>query len=286
MKIVIFGANGMLGSDLGKVFYDFGPYLLDKLELDITNQTAVNNVLGKLKPDLIINAAGYTDVDGCEVNRDLAMSVNGIAPGYLAKAAKDAGSVFVHFSTDYVFHGDKEGGYKEDDATGPALNFYGETKLAGEKAIMDVGGKVYLVRTSWLFGSNRMGEKSHQNFVEKMIELAKTRDAIKIVEDQHGKPTYTLDLANTIKEIVDNKKEFGVYHIVNEPETTWYEFGKYAIEEWAQVSKIDKLPAITPCASEEFSGPAKRPSYSVLTNTKLPLLRGWKEAVKEYLSLR
>ena len=108
MKVIILGADGMLGNDLGKVFYDLGPYLLDKLELDVTNERAINNVFLKLKPDVVINAAAYTDVDGCEVNKDLAMQVNGNAPGYLAKASKEVGAVFLHFSTDYVFSGDNK----------------------------------------------------------------------------------------------------------------------------------------------------------------------------------
>ena len=118
MKVVILGAKGMLGRDLGKVFYDLSPYLLDKDELDVTNEKGTSALFRNLKPDLVINAAAYTDVDGCETNKDLAMKVNADAPGYLARASRDVGAVFVHYSTDYVFDGGKSEGYKEDEEPG------------------------------------------------------------------------------------------------------------------------------------------------------------------------
>lgn len=283
MKVVILGANGMLGNDLGKVFYDQGPYLLDKVELDITNERAVHNVFLKLKPDIIINAAAYTDVDGCEVNKDLAMQVNGNAPGYLARVAKDVGAVFIHYSTDYVFPGDKERGYEEDDIPSSPPNFYGESKLAGEATVKDIGGKFYIIRTSWLFGSSAGGENLHVNFVEKMTELAKDRDEIKVVKDQHGKPTYTLDLAEATRKLIEEKAEFGIYHLTNEPATTWYEFATEIIGQWAGKNQIENPPKVIPVTSDEFSRPAKRPNYSILLNTKCAPFRSWKEALSDYL---
>ncbi|OGZ58453.1 MAG: dTDP-4-dehydrorhamnose reductase [Candidatus Spechtbacteria bacterium RIFCSPHIGHO2_02_FULL_43_15b] len=288
MKVIILGADGMLGNDLGKVFYDLGPYLLDKLELDVTNERAINNVFLKLKPDVVINAAAYTDVDGCEVNKDLAMQVNGNAPGYLAKASKEVGAVFLHFSTDYVFSGDNKDGYNESDEPSSPINFYGETKFAGEKAVMECGGKFYLIRTSWLFGdSSNIGKGKHVNFVETMIRLAKDKDEIRVVSDQHGKPTYTLDLAEKVKKLIDKKGEFGIYHLANEPATTWFEFAKEIIDKWSR--KADgtvRIPGIVPVDSDEFPRPAKRPKYSVLLNTKLPPMRSWKDALNDYLGSR
>mgnify|MGYP001592837886 FL=1 len=277
MKVVILGAKGMLGKDLGRVFYNASPYLLDKDELDITNKEGVSKLFLNLKPDVVINAAAYTDVDGCETSRNEAMRVNGEAPGYLAAAAKDAGAVFVHYSTDYVFDGKKEGGYKEDDEAGNPLNFYGVSKLAGERAVREAGGDYYIIRTSWLYGING------KNFVETMLQKAHEPSAIKVVNDQHGKPTFSLDLARSTRKLIESKKDFGIYHITNEPATTWYDFACDILNQKKNTS-IDT--SILPCSSDEFPRLAKRPQYSILLNKKLPLLRCWQEALREYLSLR
>jgi len=254
-----------------KVFYDFAPYPLDKDELDITDEKGCSALLRHLKPDVVINAAAYTDVDGCETNKDLAMKVNGEAPGHLAKAAKDVGAVFIHYSTDYVFDGNKAEGYREDDEPGSPLNFYGESKLAGEEAVRKAGGDYYLIRASWLFGVNG------KNFIEMMIKLAQEQEKLRVVNDQHGKPTFSLDLARKTREFVEGKKDFGVYHITNEPQTTWYDFAREILGEGARIS---------PCTSDEFPRPAKRPTYSILLNTKLPFLRSWQEALAEYMLAR
>jgi len=280
MKVVILGAKGMLGKDLMRVFYDLSPYPLDKDELDVTNEKGVSALFRNLKPDVVINAAAYTDVDGCETNRDLAMKVNGYVPGHLAKISKDVGAVFVHYSTDYVFDGGKSAGYKEDDEPGNPLNFYGESKLAGENAVREVGGNYYLIRASWLFGlGGPQSDGRPRNFIETMLRLAQEKDELKVVNDQHGKPTFSLDLARKTRELVEGKKDFGIYHITNEPANTWYDFAK-------EILKQKDSCKILPCASDEFPRPAKRPAYSILLNTKLPPLRSWQEALAEYLSLR
>jgi dTDP-4-dehydrorhamnose reductase len=270
MKVVILGAKGMLGRDLGKVFYDLNPYLLDKDELDITSKEGVHKLFSNLAPDVVINAAAYTDVDGCETSRSEAMKVNGDSPGYLAAATKNAGAIFVHYSTDYVFDGKKAEGYKEDDEPSSPLNFYGETKLAGERAVRKAGGDYYIIRTSWLYGING------KNFVETMLRIAGEKGKFRVVNDQHGKPTYTVDLAKATRKLMESKSDFGIYHITNEPATTWYQFAR----------EILKKNKITPCASSEFPRPAKRPQYSILLNTKLAPLRPWQEALGEYLRER
>jgi len=285
----------MLGSDLGKVFYDLDPYLLDRDEIDITNKDAIFALFGKLKPDIIINAAAYTDVDGSEENRDLAMEVNGKAPGYLAEICKTIGAVFVHYSTDYVFSGDKEEGYSEDDVPGNSINFYGESKLAGERAIIKVGGSYYIIRTSWLFGPSHTkasplvktsGDKPERkkNFVETMLRLAKESSEIKVVNDQHGNPTYTLDLAQRTKNIVDSKEDFGIYHLANEPAVTWYEFAKEIIGDKAVPCTSDEFFHRSVALGEGRPRPARRPEYSTLINSKLPPMRSWKEALEDYLN--
>ena len=293
MKVVILGAKGMLGRDLGKVFYDLSPYLLDKDELDVTNEKGTSALFRNLKPDLVINAAAYTDVDGCETNKDLAMKVNADAPGYLARASRDVGAVFVHYSTDYVFDGGKSEGYKEDEEPGKftrrgggPLNFYGESKLAGENAVREVGGNYYLIRASWLFGlGGPQVDGRPINFIETILRLAQEKDELKVVNDQHGKPTFSLDLARKTRELVEGKEDFGIYHITNEPANTWYDFACEIIKRGLAPSHGPGLNVI-PCASDEFPRPAKRPKYSILLNTKLPPLRPWQEALAEYLSLR
>lgn len=287
MKVVILGAKGMLGRDLGRVFYDFAPYLLDKDELDITDRKGTSALLRHLSPDVVINAAAYTDVDGCETNRELAMGVNGEAPRYIAEAAKEVGAVFAHYSTDYVFDGNKSEGYSEDDEPalsagkpGGPLNFYGESKLAGERAVREAGGSYYIIRTSWLYGING------KNFVETMLRLAEAKDELKVVNDQHGKPTFSLDLARKTRELIEDKKDFGIYHITNEQATTWYDFACEIIKRGLTPPKAGSDPKVSPCASSEFPRPAKRPQYSILLNTKLPPLRPWQEALAEYLRER
>ena len=300
MKVVILGAKGMLGRDLGKVFYDLSPYLLDKDELDVTNEKGTSALFRNLKPDLVINAAAYTDVDGCETNKDLAMKVNADAPGYLARASRDVGAVFVHYSTDYVFDGGKSEGYKEDEEPGKftrrgggPLNFYGESKLAGENAVREVGGNYYLIRASWLFGlGGPQVDGRPINFIETILRLAQDlpagrqeRRELKVVNDQHGKPTFSLDLARKTRELVEGKEDFGIYHITNEPVSTWYDFACEIVKR-GLAPKSGQGPNVIPCASDEFPRPAKRPRYSILLNTKRPLLRSWQEALAEYLSLR
>lgn len=275
MKTVIFGAKGMLGSDLASIFSDWNPKLLGKEEIDISDEKAVFSLLRDVRPEVVINAAAYTDVDGCETNREVAMSVNGDAPRYLAVASKEVGATFIHYSTDYVFSGDRQEGYKEDDEpTGEPVNFYGKSKLAGENAIREVGGKYYLIRTSWLFGVNG------PNFVETMLRLAGERDELRVVNDQHGKPTYTLDLAKKTREVIEGGYEPGIYYMVNEPATTWYDFAKEIIKQ----AGLDVT--VTPTTSDEFPRPAKRPEHSILLNTKLPPMRSWHEALGDYLLSR
>lgn len=308
MKVVILGAKGVLGTELGKVFYDVSPYLLDKDELNITNRKSVLLLFRHLKPDIIINAAAYTDVDGCETNRELAIKVNGEAPGYLAEAAKEVGAILVHYSTDYVFSGMPTGlsvdqlsrmddfvkagyknlGYRETDETQNPLNFYGQSKLAGENAVRKTGGKHYLIRTSWLFGLGgpKINERP-RNFIETILRLAQERDAIRVVNDQHGKPTFAPDLAKKTRELLENKESFGIYHITNEPAISWFEFARAILYAHAEMQGVEnKSEIVCPCTSEEFPRPAKRPQYSLLLNTKLPRMRSWHEALKEYLVAR
>lgn len=259
IKVLILGAGGMLGQDLCKVFPE--AFKLTHKDFDITNREEVRNVIEKMKPEIVINAAACTGVEACEDNRELAFQVNGYGPGYIAEACSGTGASLVHFSTDYVFDGNKKE-YTESDFPNP-INAYGESKLLGEKKIIEKTENYRIVRTSWLFGIE--GE----NFVELMLRLSGEVDTVKVVADQFGKPTYSLDLAEKTKEIV--RLEPGIYHVTNEGICSWYEFASAVIEN------------VVPCTSVEFPRKAKRPKYSVLRNTKISLMRHWHEALEAYL---
>ena len=262
IKTLIIGASGMLGSDLCKVFPD--AVKLTHHDLDITDREQVIESILKIKPDVVINAAAYTNVDGCEDNKELALQVNGYGPGYIAEACARAGAKLVHFSTDYVFNGSKKE-YVESDIPDP-INVYGDSKLLGEKKIIENMDDYRIVRISWLFGIHG------KNFVETMLKLSGEMDTVKVVNDQFGKPTYTMDLASKVKEIIE--LEPGIYHITNDGICSWYEFASSIIDN------------VTPCTSEEFPRKAKRPKYSILVNTKTESMRHWREALKTYLQER
>jgi dTDP-4-dehydrorhamnose reductase len=261
IKTLIFGAGGMLGKDLCKEFPEADCFTHD--DIDITNEEKVEELIENLKPSVVINAAAYTNVDGCEDEKELAFGVNGKAPDNIAKACAKIGATFVHYSTDYVFDGSKQE-YIESDSTNP-INVYGQSKLEGEENIISMMDDYRIIRTSWLFGLNG------NNFIKTMLDLSGKMDTVKVVNDQFGKPTYTADLAKKTLEIIS--MEPGVYHITNEGQCSWYEFASAVIDN------------VSPCSSEEFVRKAKRPRYSVLNNTKTPPMRHWKEAVRAYVKL-
>lgn len=261
-KILILGASGMLGSALR--FSIPSSCCPGHRDLDISNEEAVKSYILQEKPALVYNAAAYTDVDGCEVNKDYALEINGYAPGFIAEACSDVGAVMVHFSTDYVFDGMKSG-YFENDSPNP-INAYGESKLLGETLIQKNMEDFRIIRTSWLFGCNG------KNFVDTILSLSQKMTEVKVVNDQTGKPTYTSDLANAALNIKNECP--GIYHLTNEGICTWYEFAD------------EFIPNAVPCTTNEFPRRAKRPQNSVLINTKTCQLRHWKEAVRDYICFK
>ena len=270
MKTLIIGAKGMLGNELARVFAKYKPFLWDMNELDIANKSQVDQKIGDLVPELIINAAAYTAVDKCEENEEIATKVNGEAVGYLAEIAKKLGSTLVHYSTDYVFDGTKKEGYVEDDKPNP-MSAYGRGKLAGEIAIQKSGlESYYIIRPAWMFGPDG------KNFVETMLSLGDQGKEIKVVGDQFGSPTYAPDLAAATLEIVENKKPSGIYHRTNEGQCSWYEFAKEIFE------VFEKDVDLESCSTEEYPTPAKRPEYSIMKSTKLEPMRSWKDALIDY----
>lgn len=273
-KILILGSQGMLGQEIFKILADYQPtgWDIKSGEIDITNYPETEKKIKNFAPEIVINATGYTAVDKAEEERELANKINGEAVGYLAKITADLDIPLIHFSTDYVFNGEKRDGYLEDDLPDP-INAYGYSKLLGESLLQENTGKFYLLRISWLFG------KYGKNFVKTIVQLAREKPFLKVVNDQIGLPTYTKDVAQRVRWFIENQPEFGIYHTPNDGlPGSWYDFAK----EILKIKNIEK--EIYPCTSEEFPRPAKRPHYSILVNSKLEPLRDWRDALRDYLT--
>lgn len=273
--ILVVGAKGMLGQDLMRVL-EGEVRGVDMGEIDITSMESVQKVLLTLKPSVVVNAAAYTDVDGCESNHELAMQVNGEGVAHLALLCKDIGATLVQVSTDYVFDGSKGSPYGEDDLPHP-LSVYGESKLAGEMNA-SLARDHLIVRTQWLFGLHG------KNFVDTMLRLGKEKRELSVVDDQIGSPTWTMDLALTIKTLLE-KGCRGTYHAVNSGSCSWNDFARAIFAE----SGIGV--EVKPMATEELGRPARRPLFSVLDCGKLERdtglrLESWRDALREYLNLR
>ena len=257
MKILITGANGMLAKAVRNEFKEEELILTDVAELDITNLEAVEEFVSDVKPEYIINCAAYTAVDKAEEQEELAYKINAIGPKNLAIAAKQNDVILVHISTDYVFGGDKpvDQDYSEDDEKNPKA-VYGTTKLAGERLIEENCSNYYIFRTAWLYGEGN-------NFVRTMINLAKDKAEVSVVNDQHGSPTYAVDLASIIHQAIEKRIPFGAYNATNIGYTTWYDFTRKIYE----IKNIDCK--VKPVTSEEFQRPAKRPLNSQMSKDKL-----------------
>lgn len=271
MKILVTGAKGMLGRDLCPILEDCGYDVTeaDRDEFDITDESACETFISACAPNYVIHCAAYTDVNRAE-DDPMAELVNAKGAENVAKACEKIGAVIVYISTDYVFDGSKNSPYLPDDKTNP-LNAYGRTKLHGEEAVQKYSTRYYIARTSWLYGHHG------KNFVETMLALA-PRPELKVVDDQVGCPTWTVELANGIVDLIDEDSEYGIYHICGSGETSWYGFAKEIFKQ----SGLDVN--LKPCSSSEFPTPAKRPSYSVMDNEGC--CRDWKLALRDYLELR
>lgn len=279
-KVLLIGADGMLGGELKErleKIYDVVPTTIETL--DICDENAVVTKAENEKPYFIINCAAFTNVDGCETNYELANKVNGIALANIAKAAKAVDATLIHISTDYVFPGnlDVEKCYTEDMTPAP-VTAYGKTKLLGEQNAAKAE-KYYILRTAWLYG---LGGK---NFVKTMLKLAKDRDEISVVCDQHGSPTSTTTLCKIIEQIMEKEPEYGIYHSTNEGFTTWADFAKKIFELAGVTTKVK------PITSEEYKAmypqSSDRPKNSKLSKEKLHNIgiypENYEDALKEYL---
>lgn len=289
MKILITGAKGQLGNELVDIIKtgkaEIGAVsdtikkseiiALDVDELDITDLGQVKSKISQLKPDVIINCAAATNVDGCESNEDFVFKVNSIGPRNLAMACEEIGAKLVQVSTDYVFSGEGNKPLTEYELTAP-YSVYGKTKLLGENYVREFSSKYFIVRTAWLYGY--VGH----NFVYTMRRLGKEKDVITVVNDQRGNPTHANDLAYHILKLIESE-EYGVYHCTGKGECTWYDFAKMIIE--LSGEKCEVLA----CTSEEYKTPAKRPEYSSLDNMMLrntvgDEMRDWQDAIKSFIS--
>jgi dTDP-4-dehydrorhamnose reductase len=287
MKILILGAQGNLGQQLAKAF-SADPMCAvvgwDRGEIDVTDKGLIKKKIDDLRPDVIINAVAYNAVDHMETDEGwaIAKKLNVEAVANIAKEALSIGATIVHYSTDYVFAGDNEAGYKEDDEPKP-VSKYGESKLMGEQEIIRLSGrglKWYIIRTSKLFGPKGASEAAKPSFFDVMLKLAQEKSELEIVNEEVSCFTYTPDLAARTKDLIDGDYGFGIYHITNAKPVTWYHAAKELFKQ--SDTKIKTVPV----SSEKFPRPAKRPKYSVLLNTKLRKMRSWQEALKEYLAIK
>ena len=277
MIVLVTGVNGQLGHDVVKELTKKGheAHGTDRNTLDITNEADVHSYVRKVKPDAIIHCAAYTNVDQAETDRDSAYQVNALGTKYLAEAANEIKAKMVLVSTDYVFNGSATEPYEVDQPTEP-LGVYGETKLAGEQYLANSLEQYFIVRTAWVYGING------HNFVKTMLRLGEERGEVGVVHDQVGSPTYTVDLAALLVELIETEK-YGVYHATNSGVCSWHDF---AVEIFKQAGLDVK---VNPLTSEQYPRPAARPKYSVLSKKKMEEqgftpLRDWKEALSAYLS--
>lgn len=276
MRILVTGASGMLGSDIVNVCgSEHDTIGVSSADFDITNLDASREYIYVVKPDIIVHPAAYTDVDGCEKNVDKAFMVNALGARNIAIVACELNVTVAYISTDYVYDGKKSSPYFEYDVVNP-LSIYGRSKLEGENFIKSLANKYYIIRTSWLFGKNG------KNFVRTMLELSKTKDMLNIVNDQIGSPTYTLDLAKAIKQLVESGC-YGTYHLTNSEHCSWFNFAKEIFE----IAGVTHMK-LNPVTTEEFARPAPRPKNSVLEKFYWKLngfneLRSYKDAVAEYI---
>jgi dTDP-4-dehydrorhamnose reductase len=290
--ILVTGVNGQVGFELARSLQGLGRVVaVDRSVLDLSDPDQLRAVVREIRPDLIVNPAAYTAVDKAEAEFDLAMRINGEAPGILAEEAKKLGATLIHYSTDYVFNGEKQGAYAEDDPTDPQ-NAYGRTKLAGEQAIAATGVDHLVFRTSWVYGARG------KNFLLTMLRLGAERPELKVVADQLGAPTWSCTIAMLTAHVIAQAfsaedraawwgARSGVYNLTAADSTSWYGFATSIFE----LAGIETRPNVLPIPASDFPTPARRPSNSRMSGEKLAQVFGlrpphWKDALRLCLEAR
>ncbi len=274
MRILVLGSEGQLGSELCKALEEHDLIPVKHGQADIAQLDQIIDFSRHDRPEAIINAAGYTDVDGCEKNKEKAFLLNAIGARNAAIAARRVGADLIHFSTDYVFDGQKEGPYIECDSTGP-LNIYGWSKLLGERMAIEQNPRTFILRIAWLYGP------SGRNFVKTMLAIAKDRNELLVVNDQKGTPTFAGDVAKQIKLLMDTES-YGLYHCTSQGSCTWYDFAK----EILRLAGISTR--VKPVTSAEYPRPARRPASSVLDNLMLrvqglDIMPPWRDSLASHI---
>jgi dTDP-4-dehydrorhamnose reductase len=306
-KILLIGRNGQLGNDLQNLLPRLGVLVATNREqLDLSRPADIRNLIQDFHPALIVNAAAYTAVDQAEKDEPLARAINSVAPAVIAEAAKKIGAALVHYSTDYVFDGSKNSPYEEDDPPNP-ISAYGRTKLAGEQAIRDSGVDHLIFRTAWVYSTRG------KNFLLTILRLATQREELRIVRDQIGAPTWSREIAGASTQVLQQiynrsdataawSERGGTYHLTAAGETNWYEFTQAILQEaaqapdslaWFRAATNEKellARRVLPITTAEYPTPARRPAYSVLSNSKLNRafgiqLPGWRQQLQLAFSL-
>ena len=276
-RILITGGAGQLGWELARAFAPMGEvFAMDRAGLDLADADAIRDRCRDLAPSLLLNAGAYTAVDKAESEPQLAMRINGIAPGILAEEANRLGAPLIHYSTDYVFDGSAHAPYREDDATAPQ-SAYGRSKLAGEQAVTAVAREYLILRTSWLYGNRR------QNFFLTMLRLAREREELRVVADQVGAPTWVRPVSDTTFDCVTPNASgtrinipSGIYHLASSGQTSWHGFASAIVSGVAD--ELPRLPRVAAITTADYPTPARRPAYSVLSPIKLQQATGITQA--------
>ena len=296
LRVLLLGAGGQLGQELSNSFAGTGELIaLDRHTANLTSEEQLRSAIHAANPDVILNAAAYTAVDRAESEPEVAYAVNAHAPRVMAEEAARRNALLVHYSTDYVFDGAKDGPWSEEDAPDP-LNTYGASKLAGEKAIHEAGGKYLIFRTSWVYAPHG------RNFLLTMLRLGQERDRLSIVDDQIGAPTTAAALAQATRTIVDDilasrfgaaDQWAGLYHMSCAGHTSWHGFAEDIFTRAEELDLLERVrPQVLPIPSSEYPTPAERPTNSILSNQKLHQVFGvqlpdWQSALQAaLLSLR